>query len=137
MKIIPGFEVENTGINIHTELLMRIENLKVQKAIQEEGLKVILIELTEKINPISFVKDSLHELAVNREVQFDLAKVALNMGANLVIDQVLGKYRSIKGFFSSVLIEKFSTAFINSNASKIFSGFGKKKHNSQLTDSNE
>jgi hypothetical protein len=117
--------MENTEISSHAELLMSIMHLKSEKFRQEEEIVYTFKELAYYLNPITMVRGSLHELAQNKEVQFDLAKVALNLGANLVIDQVFGKYRSIKGLFRSVLIETISTTFINNNVTKIISGITK------------
>jgi hypothetical protein len=109
----------------HAELSLRIMELKSEILLQEDELKYRFKEFLFTLNPISIVKDSIHELASDKEVQFDLTKVGLNLGANFLIDQVLGRNRSIKGFLSSVLVEKFSNTFINKNASGIISGISK------------
>ncbi len=119
--------MENIDIYDHATLLIRIRQLRADKKIQEEELKCRFSEFVDTLNPLAIVKGSLHDLASDKEIQFDLAKVALNMGSNLIIDQVFGKYRSIKGFFSSVLVENISNGFINSGAIKILSLFKKKK----------
>lgn len=116
--------MENKKITTHAELCLQIMHLKAEKFKQEEELKHTFKEFVYTINPVNLVKNSLHDLAVDKEVQFDLAKVGLNMGANFLINQVLGKNRSIKGFLSSMLVEKFSSSYINNNVSKIISGIG-------------
>lgn len=127
--------MDNTNITTHAALISRIRFLRAEKIRQEAELKQRFNDTLSLLNPVSIVKDSLHELAENKQVQFDVAKVALNMGTNLVIDQVFGKYRSIKGFLSSVLLEKMSDRFINTNTLKIFSIFGKKKKQSSEKES--
>lgn len=109
----------------HAELSLHIMQLKSDIALQEDELKHTFKSFLFTLNPVSIVKDSIHELAKDKEVQFDLTKVGLNVGANFLIDQLLGRNRSIKGFLSSVLIEKFSNTFINKNASGIISGITK------------
>jgi hypothetical protein len=103
-------------------------DLKAEKFSREEDLKYTFKEFVSTLNPISMVKESLHQLAADRDVKFDLAKVGLNLGVDFIIDKVLGRNRSVKGFLSSVLIEKFSTLFLNNNISKIVSEISKLLH---------
>ena len=120
--------MENKEISSHAELVLRIMDLKAEKFSQEEELRYTFKEFVSSLNPISMVKESLHQLAADRDVKFDLAKVGLNLGADFIIDKVLGRNRSIKGFLSAVLIEKFSTLFLNNNISKIVSEISKLLH---------
>ena len=118
------------------ELELHAQHLKAQKRQQETELKTTFNELIYSINPISIAKQSLHELAGDLEVQFDVIKMGLNIGANLVIDKVLGKHQSIKGFLSSIVMEKLSTIVINNNATDIVLGItdliiGKPKEDSK------
>ena len=120
--------MENKEISSHAELVLRIMDLKAEKFSREEDLKYTFKEFVSTLNPISMVKESLHQLAADRDVKFDLAKVGLNLGVDFIIDKVLGRNRSVKGFLSSVLIEKFSTLFLNNNISKIVSEISKLLH---------
>ena len=115
-------EMENSAFTTHAEILLRIAELKAEKLTREDYLKHTLNEFVYALNPVSIVKKSLHGFVTDKQVQVDLAKAGLNVGANFIIDQALGRYRSVRGFVSSVLVEKFSPAFINNNISKIFSG---------------
>lgn len=117
--------MQNKEILNHSELSLCIMQLKSDILLQEDELKHTFKGFLFTLNPISIVKDSIHELARDKEVQFDLTKVGLNLGTNFLIEQVLGRNRSIKGFLSSVLVEKFSNTFINKNASGIISGISK------------
>ena len=104
------------------DLELHVQHLKTQKRQQEVELKMTFNEVIEAINPISIAKQSLHELAGDLEVQFDVVKMGLNVGANLIIDKVLGKHQSVKGFLSSIVMEKLSTVVINNNATDIVLG---------------
>ncbi len=104
------------------DLELHVQHLKTQKRQQETELKTTFNELIDTLNPISIAKQSLHELAGDLEVQFDVVKMGLNVGANLIIDKVLGKHQSIKGFLSSIVMEKLSTIVINNNATDIVLG---------------
>lgn len=131
--------MESTEIASYDALLMQIRQMEAEKISRSDELQQKFTEVVYTLNPVSFVKESLHTLANDKEVHIDLAKVGLNLGANLVIDQVLGKYRSVKGFFGSVLFENISGYFINQNATKIMSGiskkiFGKAHTNQSLND---
>jgi hypothetical protein len=117
--------MKNKEINNLLSLNQRIAELRFQKYIQEEELKVQLKDFVKTLNPLVMAKESIRELARDKEVQFDLTKVGLNMGANFLIEKVIGRNKSVKGFLSSILIEKVSTAFINNNAPKIISGIAK------------
>ena len=120
--------MENKEISSHAELVLRIMDLKVEKFSREEDLKYTFKEFVSTLNPISMVKESLHQLATDRDVKFDLAKVGLNLGVDFIIDKVLGRNRTVKGFLSSVLIEKFSALLLNNNISKIVSEISKLLH---------
>lgn len=113
----------------HAELSLRIMQLKSEILLQEDELKYKFKELLVTLSPMSIVKESIHDLATDKEVQFDLTKVGLNAGANFLIDQVLGRNRSIKGFLSSFIVEKIANTLINKNASGIVSGISKLLNN--------
>ena len=132
--------MENPKILSHDALLQRISHLKGEKSFQETLIKQISKELVLGLNPISIVKKHFHDLAQDTELRFDLGKIGMNIGSNLLIDTVLGKNRSIKGFVSSVVAETFSNSFINNNFSKIFAGIGnffKRKPTQEILISNE
>ncbi len=120
--------MENTEISSHTELLMRIMHLKQEKFRQEEQLEYSIREIGYSLNPVILTKKYLHELAESSEVKFDLTKIGLNLGANLIIDRILGKNSSFKSILSALIVEKFSTYFINNKLLNIISGIGKRLH---------
>ena len=123
--IAPQIDLQtvDTAITNHTDLVLRITHLKASKLRQEEDLKHIFSTVIGTMNPVSILKDSIHELAENKAIQLDLTKVGLDIVTNFVIDKVLGRNRSIKGFLSSVLVEKLSGSFINDGtALKIIMG---------------
>lgn len=114
--------MENTEISNHGDLLISIAQLRVKKEEQEEDLKLIFREFANTLNPVMIAKQSLHELATDSGVKVDVVKVGLNLGTSFLIDVVFGRSRSVKGFISSVILEKISTSLINNNVSKIISG---------------
>lgn len=117
--------MENLKISKYSELTFRIMQLKSEKLSQEIEIKHSIKEFMYTFKPLSMVKDSLRSFSKDEDVKFDLAKIGLNVGANFIIDKVLGRNRSIKGFLSSMLFEKISSTFINNNASGIISNINK------------
>ena len=112
-------------INNCNELELKILELKNLKLKQEIELKHSIKEFAYSLSPVAMVKDSLHELAQDKTVKLNLAKVGLNAGANFIIDKVLGKNRSLKGYIASILVENLSKIFINKNAPVFINGINK------------
>lgn len=107
--------MENTVITNHAQLQLRIAELRMYKNIQEEELKLTLKEAFTTFNIISIFKSKSEEQPIQ------LAKSAVNMTLDLIIDLVLGKHRSIKGFISSILVERFTTSFVDNNLINVIS----------------
>ena len=116
--------MEYTAIHNHATLALRIMEMKAEKSRQEDDLKYTFREFAGTFSPLSMLKDSMKGLAKDKELQTDLLKAGLNLGTDFIIERVLGRNHSIKGFLSSILVEKFSTPFINSTVSKWMTGMG-------------
>lgn len=102
-------------IKNHAQLQLRIAELRMYKGIQEEELKITLKDAFTTLNIISIFKNA----AVEQPLQ--LAKSAVNMTLDLIIDLVLGKHRSVKGFLSSILVERFTSSLVDNNLMNIIS----------------
>ena len=113
--------MKSTEINNQEQLSQLIQQLKAQSKMQEEAIIDRFNEFVHTINPITIVKSTLSALAGDTDVHYNVAKLGLNAGANVFIDQFLGKYRTIKGFVSSIVAESISSTYINNNASQILS----------------
>ena len=111
--------MSKTTILNHKQLVAQIKQLKTDRINQEAHLTHSVGEFLQAINPITIAKNTLHALAVDSEVHYSLAKVGLNMAANFIIEKVLGKNRSVKGFLSTILVEIMSNAYINQHAPEI------------------
>ncbi len=107
--------MENKVIINHVQLQLRIAELRMYKGIQEEELKLSLRDAFATLNFISIFKNA----TVEQPIQ--LAKSAVNMTLDLIIDLVLGKHRSIKGFLSSILVERFTNTLVDNNLMTIIS----------------
>jgi len=106
----------------HSELVILIQELKEEKYLHEAELKIVLEGFAHSISPVSIIKNSLHTLADDRYVKLDLAKAGLNLGANFIIEKVIGRNRSITGFITSIVVEKISTLIINKNGLSFIAG---------------
>ncbi len=120
--------MENATITNHSQLSARIMFLKAEQLRHEEEIKYEIKELASTYSPFSILKSSIHDLLFDKDVQFDLANVGLKMGANYIIDKVLGKNHSLRGFLSALMVEKISAAFIQKNMTKIISTVGNLFH---------
>lgn len=105
------------SISNYEQLLTQIETLREEKDFQEDKLKNSFSEMLGLLNIMSLFK-----AATKQEQPLELAKTGLNMILTLIIDLVLGKHRSIKGYLSAVMVEKFTTVLINNNLTNIITG---------------
>ncbi len=94
------------------ELLIQIDLIKSQKRTQELELAICFKKLIYTLNPVSFIKDSVHSLVADPDVASDLANAGAQIGTSIVVDMVLGRYRSVKGFVGSVLLERVVQPYI-------------------------
>lgn len=111
--------MENTPIRNHSELLLRLTELKSEREIQEIALKYTFTEFIATINLGSFFKGSNTS---DNDQPKELLKTGLNMALNLITGLVLGKNRSIKGYLSALLVERFTTMLVDNNIINIITG---------------
>lgn len=109
--------MEKAIIKNHSELVLRIAELRMYKNIQEAELKDSFKGIASTLNLISLFKE-----ATNQDRPLELAKSGVNMVLDLIIDLILGKHRSIKGYLSAVMVEKFTTMLVDNNLINIISG---------------
>lgn len=109
--------MEKVTIVNHSQLILRIAELRMYKDIQENELKDSFKEVISTLNLISMFKE-----ATNANRPMELAKSGVNMVLDLIIDLILGKHRSIKGYLSAVMVEKFTTMLVNNNLINIIYG---------------
>jgi hypothetical protein len=117
--------MENIQISSREDLASHIRYLSGIKIVYEEDLKYTLKEIARSYTPSSIVEESLHKLAEDKGVQMDLAEAGLNLGAGLIIEEVLSKNNSFKGFLRSLLAKRISAFFLNKNSYTIISGLNK------------
>lgn len=109
--------MEKVIIVNHSQLIQRLAELRMYKEIRENELKVSFTEMASMLNLTTIFKE-----ATNTERPMELAKSGINMIVNLIIDLVLGKHRSIKGYLSAVMLERFSAMLVDNNLINIIYG---------------
>ena len=118
--------MENKEIKTYPDLLLHIMHLKQQRFKQEEELKYSIRELIFSLNPIVMVKRALHDMAEDSQTKLDMAKVGLDMVITMLTHKVMSQTNGIKGFIGKLLIGKFSSNFLYSNAHKVISAIRSK-----------
>lgn len=109
--------MEKVIIVSHSQLIQRLAELRMDKDIRGKKLKVLFTEMATTLNLTTIFKE-----ATNTERPMELAKSGINMIVNLIIDLVLGKHRSIKGYLSAVMLERFSAMLVDNNLINIIYG---------------
>lgn len=121
-------KMENKIILNHAELLSQLAQLKIDREIQETALKYTFVEFIATINVVSFFKSANKTSSIQSN---DLLKNGLSMVLNTITGLVLGKNRSVKGYLSTLFVERFTTMLIDNDLintiSKIASLFSHKK----------
>lgn len=114
--------MEKATVSIHADLMLKIQEIQESKEYQEQELKENFREFANELSPVSVVKSSIHELVNSKEVQFDLLKGGMKLGASYLIKRSFNNNLGIKGFLSSLLLEKLSSSFIEANSADLVVG---------------
>lgn len=111
--------MEATAISCDQDLMARIDELKALKAQQEAVIKDQFNDLKDSLNIGTVIKEAVAHIAADKDTKKDLLKIGTSMGANFLIEKIMGSNNSIKGFLGSMLAEKVSDSFIGKLISKI------------------
>lgn len=114
--------MENKEISNYPELKLHIMHLKQDKFRQEEEIKYTVRELIYLLNPVTIIKQGIHNLAEDAETRVDMLKVGLTMGTNMLIHRILRNKTGIVGLVGKVVLGKLSSTVIGSNLNKIVAG---------------
>lgn len=113
--------MENKIIVNYSELTAHLTLLKSERDVQEIVLKQSFNEFISSINIFSFFKSSD---ATENFQSNDLIKSGLTMTVNLLAGLVFGKNRSLKGFLSTLMVERFTKMLIDNNLINTFAKIG-------------
>jgi len=102
-----------------------IMQVNASRAEQEDEIKYHLKEIYYSFQPVTLVKNALKNVLHNPETKKNLAQTALAIGTDFLISKFFKKSGSLKGFLSSVVMEKVADFAINSKSEFISNGIGK------------
>lgn len=108
-------------ISTYEELAIRINQLNSIKGTQEIELKNNLNHVYQKFQLKNILKETVKDLANDVEFRGDGIKAAGNMATDFVVGRLFNKNNSIKGFLTTMLVEKLVTPLIKNNKDKIIS----------------
>jgi len=111
--------METTAKSCHEALLERITELRSLKLEQEARINEQYKDLKSSFSIGAILKESIDHIANDRDSQKNLVKMAATTSTNFLIEKVLGRSNSLKGFISSILAEKVSSSFIGKWISKL------------------
>ncbi len=100
-------------------------NLQLQKKeLQATKLQlenIILEQVSSFIkgmNPVEYIKNTTQSILQDKNVQVDASTMGINLGVNFILEKIIGRNRSIKGYIGSMILEKISTSFISKYMNK-------------------
>jgi hypothetical protein len=106
-------KTKNVKPSAYTDLQLQIDTLTKEKSVKENEIKIQFTEIITKANPINIFKEYIQGITADKDLELNVSKIGLNLGTNFLIEKILGRNRSIKGFLSSMLVERFSSSLIN------------------------
>lgn len=83
--------LENYPISNYADLKLQIRDLKEQNQEQKVQLKDTLNNYVRDFQPINIVKSSIHEIANDSIVKYDVMKIATILATNYIIKKFIEK----------------------------------------------
>jgi hypothetical protein len=114
-----GINSKYHHITNHTQLMHTIMHVNASRVEQEEEMKFQLKEIYYSFQPATLVKNALKSALHNPETQKTLAQTALSIGTDFLISKFFKKGSSMKGFVSSVVLEKVADFALNGKSELI------------------
>ena len=100
------------SITNYKELQDNITTLKIQKLAQEESLKAEFNHFKKFIRLDELVEKTAN-LTPSQQTYGKIPKAGLNIGAELLIDQVWGRHHNILSFLTAFSARRISALLIN------------------------
>ena len=109
--------------NIYTyeQLTFHISQLNSLKEKQEIDLKDNFKKVYQSFQPKNILKETVKDLANDVEFRENSFKAADGLATDFIVGRLFNKNNSIKGFITTILIEKLITPLIKNNKEKVFS----------------
>jgi hypothetical protein len=113
--------MSNSKITTYTELTLRIAQLNQIKEVQEVELKNNLKSVYENFQLKNILKNTVKDLAVDKQFRQDGIAAATGIATDMVVGRLFNKNNSIKGFITTLVVEKLAIPLIKNNKDKILS----------------
>ena len=114
--------LDTAEINNHLELKRMIMKLNYKKAEQEEEIKFHIKELYYSFHPLTIIKNGLNSVLHTPEITDDIKNVGVNVGLDYLIGRIFKRSTSIKGFITSMIVEKLAEKLLTKNPDLIKNG---------------
>ena len=108
-------------IHTYEELTLRITELITIKDAQEVELKSNVKELYESFQLKNILKNTVKDLTDDKEFSQNGFKATTGMATDFIIGKIFNKNNSVKGFITTLIVEKLLTPLIKNNKDKILS----------------
>jgi len=108
---------ETATITNYSQLEMQLSVLRLEREFQELVLRESFQNLISSLNLVSLFK-----VATNQDQPIAFAKSGITLIINLITNLILGKHRSIKGYLSSIMVERFTTMVVDNNLLGMIAG---------------
>lgn len=95
-----------------TDMQKKIHELNELSSQQEFLIQSQFKQILENINPLEIIKDSFATLVKDKSLQENFSTKAVSLGTNFFIEKILGRNRSIFGYFSSIIVEKYAAPLV-------------------------
>ena len=92
---------------------LQAKKLQLETIIQDEVKTFV-----KGINPVEFIKNTAQSVLQDKNVQVSASTMGINLGVNFIIEKILGRNKSIKGYIGSMILEKISSSFISKYMNK-------------------
>ena len=106
-------------INTYNELVLYINQLNSLKNVQEIALKNDVKEVYQKFQLKNIIKETVKDLANDAEFRKNSLKAVKNIATDFVVGRLFNKNNSVKGFITTMLVEKLVAPVIVNNKNKI------------------
>ena len=113
--------MSNYKITTYEELTLRIAQLNQLKDTQEVELKNNLKSVYENFQLKNILKNTVKDLAADKQFRQDGIAAATGLATDMVVGRLFNKNNSIKGFITTLLVEKLALPLIKNNKDKILS----------------
>jgi hypothetical protein len=120
-----GINSKYNHITNHTQLMYTIMQVNAARAEQEVEIKQQVKEIYYSIQPATLIKKAVENVLHSPDTQKSLAQVGIAMGTDFLISKFFKRGTSLKGFFSSMVVEKIADYALNSKSDFINNGISK------------